>query len=84
MHYSSMLPDVIRIADEASAKVLHIYQSDFKVSYKEDESPITAADVASHEMIVEGCVTSARISPFSQKRAPKHRGMSASAGVGSG
>lgn len=54
MHYSSMLPDVIRIADEASAKVLHIYQSDFKVSYKEDESPITAADVASHEMIVEG------------------------------
>ncbi len=54
MHYSSMLPDVIRIADEASEKVLHIYQSDFKVSYKEDESPITAADVASHDIIVKG------------------------------
>jgi 3'(2'), 5'-bisphosphate nucleotidase len=42
------------VADEASEKVLRIYQSDFKVSYKEDESPITAADVASHEIIVKG------------------------------
>ena len=39
MHYSSILPDVIKIADEASEKVLHIYQSDFKVNYKEDHSP---------------------------------------------
>ncbi|MDO6443719.1 3'(2'),5'-bisphosphate nucleotidase CysQ [Marinobacter sp. 2_MG-2023] len=54
MHYSSILPDVIKVADEASTKVLHIYQSDFRVSYKEDESPITAADVASHEIIVKG------------------------------
>ncbi|WP_100641494.1 3'(2'),5'-bisphosphate nucleotidase CysQ [Marinobacter salexigens] len=54
MHYSSILPEVIKVADEASTRVLHIYQSDFKVSYKEDESPITAADVASHEVIVRG------------------------------
>ncbi|MBN7771240.1 3'(2'),5'-bisphosphate nucleotidase CysQ [Marinobacter daepoensis] len=54
MQYSSILPDVINIADEASEKVLHIYQSDFKVSYKEDRSPITAADLASHEIIVKG------------------------------
>ena len=54
MHYSSILPDVIKIADEASEKVLHIYQSDFKVSYKEDRSPITAADIASHDIIVKG------------------------------
>lgn len=54
MHYSSILPDVIKIADEASEKVLHIYQSDFKVNYKEDHSPITAADVASHDIIVKG------------------------------
>lgn len=54
MHYSSMLTEVIKVADEASTRVLHIYQSDFKVSYKEDESPITAADVASHEIIVKG------------------------------
>ena len=54
MHYSSILPDVIKIADEASEKVLHIYQSDFKVGYKEDRSPITAADIASHDIIVKG------------------------------
>lgn len=54
MHYSSILPDVIKVADEASEKVFHIYQSDFSVDYKEDSSPITAADIASHEIIVRG------------------------------
>ena len=54
MQLSSILPDVIRVADEASEKVLHIYQSDFKVSYKADESPITAADIAAHDIIVRG------------------------------
>ncbi|WP_349342829.1 3'(2'),5'-bisphosphate nucleotidase CysQ [Marinobacter sp. MMG032] len=54
MHYSSILPDVIKVADEASEKVLHIYQSDFKVDFKSDHSPITAADTASHEIIVRG------------------------------
>lgn len=54
MQYSNILPDVIEIADEASERVLHIYQSDFKVQFKEDQSPITAADVASHDVIVRG------------------------------
>lgn len=54
MHYSSILPDVIKVADEASEKVLHIYQSDFKVSYKADDSPITAADTAAHDIITHG------------------------------
>jgi len=54
MEYSSVLQDVIKVADEASERVLHIYQSDFKVSFKDDSSPITAADMASHEVIVRG------------------------------
>ncbi|RBP27017.1 3'(2'),5'-bisphosphate nucleotidase [Marinobacter pelagius] len=54
MHYSSILPDVLKIADEASEKVLHIYESDFKVRYKEDNSPITAADEAAHDIIYKG------------------------------
>ena len=54
MHYSSILPDVIKVADEASERVLHIYQSDFKVSYKADDSPITAADTAAHDIISHG------------------------------
>ncbi|MDK9557276.1 3'(2'),5'-bisphosphate nucleotidase CysQ [Marinobacter sp. M216] len=54
MHYSSILEDVIQVADKASERVLHIYQSDFKVNYKRDDSPITAADIASHDEIVKG------------------------------
>ncbi|MDX1756678.1 MAG: 3'(2'),5'-bisphosphate nucleotidase CysQ [Marinobacter sp.] len=54
MEYQSLLQDVIRIADQASQKVMDIYRSDFKVEYKADESPITAADLASHRVIVEG------------------------------
>lgn len=54
MHYSSILPDVLKIADAASEKVLSIYMTDFKVDFKADESPITAADVASHRVIVAG------------------------------
>lgn len=54
MELSSVLRDVIRIADEASEKVLKIYHSDFKVSYKSDDSPITAADTAAHQIIVSG------------------------------
>lgn len=51
---SSLLPDVIDIADAASARVLEIYQTDFSVDQKEDQSPITAADLASHDVIVSG------------------------------
>lgn len=54
MNYSSVLTEVIRIADEAGERVLHIYESDFSVRYKADNSPITAADEASHEVIVRG------------------------------
>lgn len=54
MEYNSVLQDVIKVADEASRRVLHIYQSDFKVSYKSDNSPVTAADLASHEEICRG------------------------------
>ena len=54
MHYSAILPEVLKIADAASEKVMSIYMTDFKVDYKADESPITAADIASHNVIVEG------------------------------
>ena len=64
MPYSSLLADVIKIADEAGEKVFRIYQSDFTVSYKEDESPITAADVASHEIIVKGLRSLSRDIPI--------------------
>jgi len=54
MRYSSILPEVLKIADLAGEKVLAIYKTDFKVDFKTDESPITAADMASHHVIVDG------------------------------
>jgi len=54
MTENQMLAEVIRIADEASQKVMDIYLTDFDVDFKADESPITAADIASHRIITEG------------------------------
>ena len=54
MDYSTWLPDVVAIADAASQTVLDIYRTDFKVEYKQDHSPLTAADLASHRIIVDG------------------------------
>ncbi len=54
MNHQSLLNEVLDIADTASRKVMEIYQTDFEVQTKEDNSPITAADMASHHVIVDG------------------------------
>lgn len=50
----SLLNDILAIAEAANAKVMEIYGTDFSVEHKEDESPVTAADLASHDVIVKG------------------------------
>ncbi|MCF6093260.1 3'(2'),5'-bisphosphate nucleotidase CysQ [Microaerobacter geothermalis] len=42
---------VIEIAKEAGQEILKIYHTDFSVQKKEDDSPLTAADQASHQVI---------------------------------
>lgn len=42
------------IAVEAAAKIVEVYNSDFAIEHKEDKSPLTAADLAAHHIIVEG------------------------------
>ena len=54
MNHQSLLDKVLEIADTASRKVMKIYQTDFEVQTKADNSPITAADIASHHVIVDG------------------------------
>lgn len=51
---------VIAICDDASAAILGIYDSEFAVQHKDDDSPLTAADLAAHRCIVEGL---ARVTP---------------------
>ena len=41
----------IKASLEAGNKILEIYQNDFQTSTKEDNSPITEADIQSNEII---------------------------------
>ncbi|MEP6906801.1 MAG: 3'(2'),5'-bisphosphate nucleotidase CysQ [Pseudoxanthomonas sp.] len=45
---------VIVIAREAAAAILQVYEQAFEVQSKADSSPLTAADMAAHHIIVEG------------------------------
>ena len=45
---------VIAIAREAAAAILAVYENTFEVESKTDSSPLTAADLAAHRIIVEG------------------------------
>lgn len=43
---------VLRTAIEAGDRILNIYRSDFAVTQKDDDSPLTQADLAAHRHIV--------------------------------
>ena len=45
---------VIKLAEKAGDEVMKIYQTDVSVEKKGDNSPLTAADLASHNIIVKG------------------------------
>ena len=44
---------IITIAKQAGKAIMQIYQKDFKVEVKEDRSPLTEADLASHHLICD-------------------------------
>ena len=59
--YRALIEPLDRLSREAATAILAIYGSDdFKVTRKEDESPLTAADIASHHLLCEGL---AKLSP---------------------
>jgi len=49
----SLLILTIRAALKASDAIMGIYQTDFTVDYKQDDSPLTQADEASHAIIMQ-------------------------------
>lgn len=50
-----MLPKIIETAKDAGKKILEIYESgNFETSFKDDDSPLTKADLASNEIIADG------------------------------
>ena len=51
--YSDIAEKLREISEEASQKILEIYNSDFKINYKSDSSPLTLADTESNKIICE-------------------------------
>ncbi len=51
---SALLDAVIALARSAGDRILEVYESDFTVTRKDDDSPLTQADLASHQTIAEG------------------------------
>jgi 3'(2'), 5'-bisphosphate nucleotidase len=51
---SQFLEQVIDLAREAGRRIMEIYQSDFRVASKADDSPLTAADLVAHHCLIEG------------------------------
>lgn len=49
---SELLPRLVNIAEKAGEEILKVYNTDFSVDNKNDDSPLTAADMASHQLIV--------------------------------
>ena len=43
----------VEIAREAGGKILQIYNTDFDIEHKDDRSPLTNADMASHDTIID-------------------------------
>ncbi len=50
----ALVPKIQAIAVQASAAILQIYETDFSVENKDDNSPLTAADMAAHKIICAG------------------------------
>ncbi len=50
----NIVDQIIDLSVSAGNRIMEIYNSDFSVEDKQDKSPLTAADMASHQTIVEG------------------------------
>ena len=49
---NSLAQKVLTIAKEAGDKIMAIYEKDFAIYEKQDTSPLTEADLAAHNVIV--------------------------------
>ena len=50
----TLINNVIELAVEAGHRIMEIYDTDFDVEHKSDDTPLTAADMAAHNTIVDG------------------------------
>lgn len=51
---SQLLKPVVALVKQAGQRILEIYGSDFQVDMKQDQSPLTKADLAANECLIAG------------------------------
>jgi 3'(2'), 5'-bisphosphate nucleotidase len=51
---SDLLANVVKLAQQAGDAILSVYSEQFEVTHKTDQSPLTVADLRSHEIITNG------------------------------
>ena len=49
-----LIENIVAISHQAGDKIMEIYQNDFAIYEKSDKSPLTEADLAAHNCIVQG------------------------------
>lgn len=49
-----LIKALLVIARDAGKAIMQVYQQDFSVNFKDDKSPLTAADMAAHHIIEQG------------------------------
>lgn len=54
MRQQDLLTLLAALAEDAGEAILTVYRGDFDVSHKDDDSPLTAADLAAHRVIEDG------------------------------
>ena len=54
MDLKSLVDPIVALAEDAGRAILEVYSTDFHVQSKDDESPLTQADLASHRWIEAG------------------------------
>lgn len=54
LNLRQLLSDTIKLSIQAGDEILKIYNTDFAIETKDDQSPLTTADLASHNCLVAG------------------------------
>ena len=65
-----LLEELREIAEAAGTAIMAVYDSDFAVELKDDSSPLTAADRASHQIIRDGLATLESAVPVLSEESP--------------
>ena len=72
MDISQMMWEAIRASVDAGKAILKIYETDFKVENKADDSPLTMADMEAHS-IISSALESTGIPILSEEGRDIHR-----------